>query len=114
MSDYPPASRFHDGGADAATTGGDDARRGPIMSSRGYAGLASGLCLALTAGALPPSASAQSARPAELTGALLGLQSEFPASLHRITPELLALQAQLVKELEIRLAGVRNEARTGQ
>jgi hypothetical protein len=58
--------------------------------------------------------SAQSARPAELTGALLGLQNEFPDSLHRITPELLRLQQQLIESVRIELVGVRDEERVGQ
>ena len=79
-----------------------------------YVAFASGLCLVLMASPLARSVSAQSARPAELTGALLGLQNEFPDSLHRITPELLRLQQQLVESVRIELVGVRDEERVGQ
>jgi outer membrane protein TolC len=79
-----------------------------------YVAFASGLCLVLMASPLAWSVSAQSARPAELTGALLGLQNEFPDSLHRITPELLRLQQQLIESVRIELVGVRDEERVGQ
>jgi hypothetical protein len=61
-----------------------------------------------------PPACAQSVKPADLRGALMGQHHEFPETLHKITPELLRLQEQLVDELGILQAGIREEERVGQ
>jgi hypothetical protein len=102
-------------GLDAVTTCDDVALKVPSMSATRYVALAPALCLALSQAHMPAPASAQSAaRPAELTAALLGLQHEFPETLHKITPELLSRQQQLVESLRIYEEGVRDEARVGQ
>jgi hypothetical protein len=74
---------------------------------------AASACLLLAPDAVAPPASAQSPEPSGLTGALLGLHREFPETLHKITPELLRLQEELVGELRTLEAGTREEERTG-
>ena len=75
---------------------------------------AASVCLLFAPNEVAPPASAQSVKPADLTGALMGLHHEFPETLHKITPELLRLQEQLVDELRILDAGTREEERVGQ
>lgn len=75
---------------------------------------AASMCLLFAPDAVAPPASAQSAQQADLAGALMGLHHEFPETLHKITPELLRLQEQLVDELRILEAGTREEERVGQ
>ena len=75
---------------------------------------AASVCLLFATNEVAPPASAQSGKPADLTGALMGLHHEFPETLHKITPELLRLQQQLVDELGILQAGTREEERVGQ
>ena len=75
---------------------------------------AASVCLLLAPNEVARPASAQSAKPADLAGALMGLHHEFPETLHKITPELLRLQEQLVDELRILEAGTREEERVRQ
>src|SRR5262245_33955656 len=77
-------------------------------------GVASIAFLSFMAGAIAPLAFAQSARPSELTSAMLGLQHEFPETLHKITPELLSLQQRLIDELRLQKQGTEEEERVGQ
>jgi hypothetical protein len=76
--------------------------------------LASGFFLLLAAGPIAPPASAQSAGEEKLRSALLGLRNEFPETLVKITPQLLRLQKELVENLRIQLAGVREGEKVRQ
>lgn len=74
--------------------------------------LASGALVFLNS--LAPSVFAQSSDTQKIEAALLSLQRELPATLHKITPELLGLQKKLVDTLRARVDKVRDEQRLGQ
>jgi hypothetical protein len=76
--------------------------------------LASGTFLVLAAGPIVPLASAQSAEDEKLRAAFFGLRQEFPETLVKITPQLLRLQKQLVEQLGIHLAAVKEDERNGK
>jgi hypothetical protein len=63
---------------------------------------------------LAPPAFAQSAKNEKIEAALLSLQHESPATLQKITPELLGLQKELANTLNTRVEGLREEFRIGQ
>ena len=78
-----------------------------------HAAIPGAICLLLgfllTTSPSPPPASAQSVGEDRLRPALLGLQQEFAATLHEITPALLKLQKELVEQLRVQMAGVRRK-----
>jgi len=76
--------------------------------------LASSLLLVVAAGPIAPLASAQSAEEEKLRAAFLGLRQEFPETLVKITPQLLSLQKQLVEQLRIQLAAVKEDEKAGK
>jgi hypothetical protein len=82
----------------------------PLASIPGAVCLLSAILLL----AAPAPASAQSAADDRLRLALLGLQQEFAATLHEITPALLKLQKELVDQLRGHFVGVEEEERVGR